>query len=131
MTTHREHINYRMLDAKIAEEVMGWKILEEHDADYFGKHEFDNLINRVPHYTTDIGDAFTIIEHIRGKYAVNIHTLAISWYQCVLDVRDEAARYPIEVPHDGDTFANSETVQMAICLATYNAVTGKDLILGW
>ena len=148
MTTHREYINYRNLDTKIAEEVMGWEFKGMSGYNIFcppstpaytailaisnSGNGITTLAARpIPHYTTNIEHAFSIIEHVRDRYEISVRTLAVNWYQCALDAKDGAVRYPVEVAHEGDEFANEETVPMAICMATYKAITGKDLILGW
>ena len=71
--------------------------------------------------STDIMAAWQVIEKMREGYSISIHTIGSIW-QCTLEIKDHKTRFPVEVAHAGDAFADADTAPLAICRATLMAV---------
>ena len=113
-------MNLREIDRLVAEKVMGWEEVKENDfikrpdVDFIGKAPdrfCEDAWSILPNYSTDISDAWEVVEQLREKELyVDIDTFAEHY-----DVRVVSG--PYEVGH-----SLSETAPLAICLAALKAV---------
>ena len=78
----------------------------------------------LPAYSKDIAAAWQVVERMTATHRVSVrhYPHVNNWWQCVLDIRDNKLRFPIERSHDGDEYANAPTAPHAICLAALKAV---------
>ena len=81
----------------------------------------DEIWEVVPEYSTDISATWLMVEKLLETHGVSIVAHNKTWYQCNLDIRDKKTRYPSEIAHDGDAFANAETAPLAISRAALKA----------
>ena len=126
------------LDALVAEHVMGWEHLDSWMGsplakgwDGFWDGEWvrwitlpesdDENMAKPWSPSTDIVAAWKVVEKMREGYSISIHTIGSIW-QCTLEIKDHKTRFPVEVAHAGDAFADADTAPLAICRATLMAV---------
>ena len=135
----------RELDALVAEKVMGFvaahidtdeSVKRWHSDEWFaGDADLIAEIRQyrgagiysdhlLPHYSTDIAAAWQVVERMTATHRASVHHYphVNNWWQCVLDIRDNKLRFPVERSHDGDEYANAPTAPHAICLAALKAV---------
>ena len=133
----------RELDALVAEKVMGievqWRPWHDRHGNegrepYMANASRQGRLARgqplysggaINPYSTDISAAWEVVEKLRKSYRVRIHEFGSGW-QASLEIKDGRLRYPIEISHEGDESANSDTAPHAICLAALKAV-GIDI----
>lgn len=82
----------------------------------------------LPIFSIDMAAAWEVLMQLAGKYRASVHDISKdgTLWQCVLEIRDGAYRFPIELSHRGDQSANAETVPLAIYRAGLKAVLLKD-----
>lgn len=103
----------RELDALIAGKVMGWKHRGPHPlfgTEVWASDKGDNLL---PHFSTDIAAAWTVVDKLREEWIV---TAEIDSTQCVIGLGHNYASTPEELR------ASAATAPHAICLAALKAV---------
>lgn len=110
------HPCYNWLDTDGPRE-NGW------DLDSITEEDRRSRWHPVPEYSALIECAWLVVEKMSEHYRVAIHQpLGGRGWQCVFEMRDGKMRFPIEVPHQGDAFANADTAPMAICNAALQAL---------
>jgi len=128
------------LDGLIAENVFGWKNLVWKEVsskvDELGRWTSptgwhgdgpNGATYLTKAYSTDMGDAWDVVSQLSQKYRISVHDMSVDgkWWQCSLEARDGKYRFPVELAHKGDEFANAETPALAICRAALKAVMGE------
>lgn len=110
----------RELDAKVAEEVMGWD-WNSKSAGWMQKIEVDGLtetidIIELPHYSTDIAAAWLVVEilleDLEGGLEIDIHSFAGDWHVNMTGRGKIGRGVESALPH-------------AICLAALDAVKAR------
>lgn len=64
----------------------------------------------------DIAAAWGLVEEMRQTHRVDLIDQGNKW-QCSADIKDGLPRYPVDIQHAGDFFANGPTAPIAICRA--------------
>ena len=125
----------RELDALVAEKVMGLSAPWDENTPcpycgeimrYCGQRSWCTSCSEwrygpYKEYSEDISAAWEVVEKLRKSYRVRIHEFGSGW-QASLEIKDGRLRYPIEISHEGDESANSDTAPHAFCLAALKAV---------
>ncbi len=66
-----------------------------------------------PDWTRDIAAAWELVEEMRITHRVNLIDLGDRW-QCSAEIKDKLPRYPVDLQHAGDFFANGATPAEAV-----------------
>jgi Phage ABA sandwich domain len=108
-------MNLREIDRLVATEVLGWEYREAvytwgelfSPAKYVTKDGREVLPHELPHFSTDLLDAFHVGEVLRDRGILITVEFLIDKYKAL---------------YDGQFGAYAETAPLAICLATLKAV---------
>ena len=97
----------RERDALVAEKVMEWDV-----GDIFYDETHQEIMPRVPRYSTSIADAWPLVEKLSGQFAVN------------LSCTSQPVRWLCEFSRSENVWFNAHgrTPAEAICLAALKAV---------
>lgn len=106
---------YRELDALIADKVMGWiDVHREGDWGYLGRPFGAFRDFRIPNYSTEITEAWEIVEKLRPHFLIRIENSGSLW------IIDFGCSDPI-------TRIGAVSAPHAICLAALQAVGYKGV----
>ena len=111
--TDKEH---RELDAEVAK-IMGWKRFHDVYKTPDGKRVY---VSDIPHYSTSIADAWTVVEKIKANWEFTVHSFGKRW--SVVIMRETGPRLEDFIRFH----ITSDSITEGICRIALKAIGGEE-----